>query len=122
MQVMLMIHTDEAGWDAMSPAEQGAAMGAYSAYVDALRGAGVIRGGERLKPSAGAHTLRLEGGTPRVLDGPYAETKEQLAGFFLLEVADMTEALRWAARCPGAQHGTIELREVWTAPMAEGAA
>ncbi len=116
MQVALIIYAEEAKWDAMPAAEQGALMGAYRAYTDALRAAGVLRGGERLRPSSGAHTVRIENGAPSVLDGPYAETKEQLGGFFLLEVADMGEALRWAARCPGAAHGTVEVREVWLAP------
>ena len=115
MQVMLMMHSDESTWAAMSPAENAAAMASYKAYIDTLRAAGALRGGERLKPSAGAQTVRVRDGVPQVLDGPYAETKEQLGGFLLIEVADMEEALRWAARCPAAAHGTVELRQVWLA-------
>lgn len=115
MQAMLMIHNNDAEWAAMPAQEQASVMAAYGAYIDALRAAGVMRGGERLKPAAGAHTIRVRDGIPQVLDGPYAETKEQLGGFVLIEVADMQEALRWAARCPGAALGAVEVREVWLA-------
>ena len=70
--------------------------------------------GAPLAPTSSAHTVRVSGGAPVVLDGPYAETKEQLGGYFLIEVPDMQGALRWAARCPGAAHGTVEVR-----PLAE---
>ena len=58
----------------------------------------------------------MRAGVPQVLDGPYAETREQLGGYFLLEVADMEEAIRWAARCPGAEHGAVEVRPLWPDP------
>lgn len=116
MQAMLLIYSDEAKWAAMDPAEQGAVIGAYGAYVEALRAAGAMRGGERLMPSATAHSLRVQGGAPQVLDGPAAAPPAPLAGFGLLEVPDMQAARHWAARCPGASHGTLEIREVWPAP------
>jgi hypothetical protein len=75
-------------------------------------------GGERLLPAAGAVTVTLRDGAPQVLDGPYAETREQLGGYFLIEVPDMEEAIRWAARCPGAAHGRVEVRPLWPAPGA----
>jgi hypothetical protein len=115
MQVMMMILGDEAAWAAMPAPAQAEVMGAYRAYVEALAAAGVMRGGERLRPATEAMTLRVREGRMTVLDGPYAETKEQLGGFFLLEVPDMDAAAQWAARCPGAAHGTIELRPVWVA-------
>jgi hypothetical protein len=113
MQAMLMIFEDEAQWAAMTPAAQGEQMGAYRAYVDAMTQAGVMRGGERLRPVGEAATVRLRDGRATVLDGPYAETKEQLAGFFLIEVPDMEAAAQWAARCPGAAQGAIEVRPIW---------
>jgi hypothetical protein len=119
MQVLLMIHSDEAAWAAMPPAEKGAVFAAYGAYTAALREAGANLGGNPLQPSATAHTVRMRDGVPQVLDGPYAETKEQLAGYYLLEVADMAEAIRWAARCPGAAHGAVEVRPVLDMPMPE---
>lgn len=112
MQAMLLIYSDEAAWAAKPAEEKGAIYGAYMAYSAALREAGAMIGGDPLMPSAGAHTVRVGGGAPTVLDGPYAETKEQLAGYYLIEVPDMTAALRWAARCPGATHGVVEVREV----------
>lgn len=115
MQAMLMIWSDEASWAAMDAAQRGAAVAAYGAYAQALRDAGAMRGGERLMPVATAATVRVGANGPQVLDGPYAETKEQLGGFFLIEVADMDAALAWAARCPGAQHGVVEVRPLMTA-------
>ncbi len=112
MQVMLLIYDDEAAWERMPEAERKAIYGAYFAYTAALREAGAMIAGEPLQPTSTAHTVRLRDGAPQVLDGPYAETKEQLGGYYLIEVADMTQALRWAARCPGAAHGTIEVRPV----------
>jgi hypothetical protein len=116
MQVVLMIHSEEAGWNAMTPEQQGAAMGAYRAYSDALIAAGAMAGGNRLRPVAEAVTLRLKDGAPLVLDGPYAETREQLGGYYVLEVPDMAAAIAWAAKCPALEHGTVELRPVFTAP------
>ena len=112
MQVMLLIHADDSQWNAMPDAAKQEAMAAYRAYADALVQAGAMRGGERLRPATEALTVRLRDGAPQVLDGPYAETKEQLGGYFLIEVADMQEAARWAARCPGAAHGTMEVRPI----------
>jgi len=116
MQAMLTIWVEEMAWDGMPQAEQARMLGAYGAYVEALKAAGVMRGGERLAPVAQAATVRIQGGVPQVLDGPYAETREQLGGYFLLEVADMDEAIRWAARCPGAEHGAVEVRPLWPDP------
>ena len=90
-------------------------MAAYTAYAEALAEAGAMRAGNRLAPAATAHTVRVAGGAPQVLDGPYAETREQLGGYFVIEVADMAEALRWAARCPGAAHGVVEVRPLFGA-------
>ncbi len=116
MQVMLLIYGNEAAWVTMSEADKGAAFGAYMAYNAALREAGVMRGGEPLRPSATAQTVRLRDGAPQVLDGPYAETKEQLGGYYLIEVPDLETALHWAARCPGASYGVIEVRPVMPMP------
>src|SRR5262249_32207604 len=113
MQYALLIHGDETSWPRMSQAEQAAGMAAYMAYTEALSKAGVLRGGERLRPSSSSTTVRLVDGKSQVLDGPYAESKEQLGGFYLIEVADLDAALGWAARCPGAAYGTIEVRPIW---------
>ena len=83
------------------------------------RGAEEIRGAagsNRLRPASTATTVRIADGKSQVLDGPYADTKEQLGGYYLIDVADLDAALAWAARCPGASHGVVEVRPVW--PMA----
>ena len=84
------------------------------AYDDVLRRNGHFAGGEALQPPGTAVTLRFQGGKVVVTDGPYTETKEQLGGYFLVDVRDRAAALDWAARCPGAAYGAIEVREVWT--------
>ena len=75
--------------------------------------AGVLHGGNRLQPTATATTVRLADGKTQVLDGPYADTKEQLGGYYLIEAPDLDAALAWAARCPRAGHGIVEVRPVW---------
>jgi hypothetical protein len=78
-----------------------------------MKKAGVLANSNRLKPSTAASTVRIADGKTKVLDGPYAETKEQLGGYYLIEVPDLDAALSWAARCPGANFGTIEVRPIW---------
>ncbi len=113
MKYMLLIFGDEAGAAAASKEQTGQVMAAYGAYTEALKKAGVMVGGERLQPTATATTVRVAKGKPEVLNGPYAETKEQLGGFYMIDVPDLDAALSWAARCPGASRGTIEVRPIW---------
>jgi hypothetical protein len=113
MQYLLMLYSNEAGWDALSPAEQQQGLAAYYAYTDALKKAGVFLGSNRLRPVADATTVRLANGKPQVLNGPYADSKEQLGGYYLIDAPDLDAAISWAARCPGAGHGTVEVRPVW---------
>jgi hypothetical protein len=113
MQYLLLIHSDESAMKA-APQEATSQMhAAYMAYTEALSSAGVLQGGNRLRPTDTATTVRITGGKTQVLDGPYAETKEQLAGYYLIDVANLDAALSWAARCPGASHGSIEVRPIW---------
>jgi hypothetical protein len=114
MQYLLMLYSQESGWDALTQAEREHGQAAYAAYTQALRKAGALAGSNRLQPVSTATTVRLSNGKPEVLDGPYTETKEQLGGYYLIEAADLDAALAWAARCPGASHGTIEVRPVWS--------
>jgi hypothetical protein len=86
---------------------------AYQAYTEALKNAGVYKGSNRLQPTAAATTVRLADGKPQVLDGPYIDSKEQLGGYYLIEAPDLDAAISWAARCPGASHGTVEVRPIW---------
>jgi hypothetical protein len=113
MKYLLMIYGNEAAMQSASKADSDRMHAAYLAYTEALQKAGVIVGGERLRPTSSATTVRVADGKTKVLDGPYAETKEQLGGYYMIDVPDLDAALSWAARCPGASHGVMEVRPVW---------
>jgi hypothetical protein len=113
MQYMLLIYRSEAAMEATSKADTGQMMAAYGAYSEAMVKAGVMVSGNRLHPTSTATTVRSPAGKAQVLDGPYAETKEQLGGYFLIEAPDLDTALSWAERCPGAALGAIEVRPIW---------
>jgi len=109
-----MIYSKEGAWEKMNPADQQQGMAAYSAFTEALKKSGVLVGSNRLRPASMATTVRIANGKSQVLDGPYADTKEQLGGYYLIDVADLDAALAWASRCPGASHGIVEVRPVWS--------
>ena len=113
MQYLLLLYANEHGWDSLTPAQQQQGAAAYKAYTEALQKAGALKGSNRLQPTSTATTVRSENGKAQVLDGPYADSKEQLGGYYLIEAADLDAAIAWANRCPGAGHGTIEVRPVW---------
>jgi hypothetical protein len=114
MQYLLMLYGQESGWTGMSKAEQERGVAAYMAYTEALKTAGVLKGSNRLAPSGSATRVTVTDGKTQVLDGPYADTKEQLGGYYLIDVPDLDAALSWAARCPGSGHGIVEVRALWT--------
>jgi hypothetical protein len=116
MQYLLLIYSQENGWSKMTPAEQEQGIAAYMAYSEALGKAGVLKGSHRLQASAAATTVHVADGKTQVVDGPYADTKEQLGGYYLIDVPDLDAALAWAARCPGAAHGIVEVRPSWCMP------
>ena len=89
-------------------------IGAWRAYHRMLVEAGVYVGGQPLRGTSTATVVRVADGRRHVQDGPYAETKEQLGGYYLIEAPDIDAALSWASRCPGAAHGAIEVRPIWT--------
>ncbi|MEL6606331.1 MAG: YciI family protein [Cyanobacteria bacterium J06614_10] len=89
-------------------------MPAYQAYSEALSKAGVLTGGQALQPSHTSTTIRIKNGQRQVQDGPFADTKEQLGGFFIITVNNLDDALEWAARCPGAAHCAVEVRPIVT--------
>jgi len=113
MQYLLLLYAEEAGWGKLSKEQQQQGVSAYGAYTEALKKAGVLAGANRLQPVSTATTLKITDGKSQVLDGPYLESKEQLGGYYLIDVPDLDAALSWAARCPGASHGTVEVRPVW---------
>jgi hypothetical protein len=113
MQYLLILYSNEAGWENLTPAQQQQGYAAYMSYTEALKSAGAYIGSNRLQPVATATTVRSADGKPQVLDGPYVDSKEQLGGYYLINAPDLDAALAWAARCPGAGHGTVEVRPVW---------
>ena len=112
MRYMMLIYSDETGSDQVSEAELAEVMNAYNAFGEEARAAGVMLGGEGLHPTTTATTVRLRDGKVSTTDGPFAETKEALGGFYLLECQNLDEAIQWAARIPGAKAGSVEIRPV----------
>jgi hypothetical protein len=116
MKFMLLLHGDEKllqadpGDARMSPE--------FAAFNEAMVKAGVFVGGARLRPTSAATTVRVAGERTEVLDGPYADTREQLGGFYVIEAADLDAATDWAARCPASAYGPIEIRPLWQAQSA----
>ena len=119
MQYILMDYVAEAGWPKLTKAEREHWLGAYIAYVEAMSKAGVLRGSTGLQPTSAATTVRVANGKTQVLDGPYADSKEQLGGFHIIDVADLDAALSWAARCPTALHGIVEVRPLSEVKLTE---
>jgi hypothetical protein len=126
MRYALLIYTDSDQWQkeyADRPAD--AMHEAYNAYTHSLVESGAMKGGEALEQTSTATTVRLRGGQRLVTDGPFAETKEALGGFYLVEARDLDEAIELAAKCPGARTGSVEVRpimEMSSEPLATSAA
>ena len=112
MKYILMDYVNEAGWPKLTRAEQEHWLGAYKAYMEAMTKAGVLKSSSGLKPTSSATTVRVRNDKTQVLDGPYADSKEQLGGFHIIEVADLDAAISWAARSPTSRHGVVEVRPV----------
>jgi hypothetical protein len=113
MRYALLICTDESQQTALSPEEQETQMAGYAAFGEEMGARGVLQGGERLRPTGDATTVRVREGEVVTTDGPFAETKEQMAGFYLVDCKDLDEAIEVAARIPGARQGSIEVRPIW---------
>ena len=110
MRYTLFLYSNEADFAALTPSEMEQTMSMYSAYIDALREAGVFVDTDWLQPSATATRLSVKDGERRVQDGPYADTKEQLGGYFVIDVPHLDAALAWAEKCPAAHYGIVEIR------------
>lgn len=113
MRYLLMICNDEGDILAMSPDEQAAMLGKYGEFSQEMGARGVLRDGLRLRPTSDATTVRLRDGEVLTSDGPFAETKEQIGGFFLVDCKDLDEAIEVASKIPHAANGTIEVRPIW---------
>jgi hypothetical protein len=119
MKFLLTIYGEESGWGDASPEEIGQVMAAYEAFGRAAAEAGVLVGGEGLQPTSTATTVRVRDNETLTTDGPFAETREQLGGYYLLDCSDLDDAIGWAARIPGAQNGSVEVRPVMNYEGAE---
>jgi hypothetical protein len=117
MRYMMLIHNDE---ERLAKADWAAVAAEYAAFSEALTKAGAGHPGERLQPTSAATSVRVGNGKTEVLDGPYADTKEQFAGYFMIDVPDLDQAIAWAARCPSAQYGVVEIRPLLNATGAQG--
>jgi hypothetical protein len=114
MQYMLLIYNSPSSWDSLTEAEQGEIFGAYGTFTEELQSSGKMVAGDALQPIATATSIRIREGETLTTDGPFAETKEVLGGYYLIDVATLDEALEWGAKIPGATYGTIEVRPIVT--------
>lgn len=113
MQYAILVYETAADFAARTdPARQAEYWGAYTKYAQALAQAGVAAGGNALQPPTTGTTLRIRGDRHDVQDGPFADTKEQLGGMFVIEAPDLDTAMQWAARCPAASWGAVEVRPI----------
>lgn len=110
MRYTMMLYSNEADFADVSEEDMQQSLAVFGAYIGALREAGVFVDTDWLQPSATGTTITLKDGAERVQDGPYADTKEQLGGYFVIDVPDLDAALAWARKCPAAQYGHVEIR------------
>lgn len=112
MRYLALIYSEEKKMMSATPEQMGAVMEAYYKFDGDLTGAGAKLGGEALQPTATATTVKVKDGQTVTTDGPFAETKEQLGGFYLIEAKDLDEAISWAAKIPDADGGSVEVRPI----------
>lgn len=110
MKYILLIYGNEQVWAGMSREELENVLAEHMKYSEEMAKAGVLQGGAELQPVATASTVRFENGRRRTLDGPFAETKEQLGGYYLIEVENLDQAIAWAEKMPGMTEGAVEIR------------
>jgi hypothetical protein len=112
MKYLCTIYGEEGQWSSATPEQMSEVLEAYGAFGEEAGQAGVILAGEGLEPTSSATTVRVRDGERMLTDGPFAETKEQLGGFYLLECNSLDEAIEWASKIPGAASGSVEVRPV----------
>ena len=112
MRYMLLIYSNEGRDASASPADQAAMFAEYDAFTKELTARGAMKGGEALQPTGTATTVRVRNGKPATTDGPFAETKEQLGGYYIVDVKNLDEAIGAASMIPGAKVGSIEIRPI----------
>ena len=116
MRYLLLIYGPEVNADDSSPEEQVAVMEAYHAFTQHVKATGAYLGGEALEPTVTATTVRVRDGQTLTTDGPFAETKEALGGYYLVDAKDLDEAIDIAGRIPDAKTGSVEIRPIWEVP------
>jgi hypothetical protein len=112
MKYVLLVYSEEQAAAHMAPEAMKAFMDEYATYTQAIQAAGIRQAGEALQPTSTATTVRIKQAKTITTHGPFAETKEQLGGFYLIECANLDEAIEWAVKCPDARYGSIEVRPV----------
>ena len=112
MKYLCLIYGDESSWGTRTNEQMAAMTTEYMAFTDDVRKSGQLLGGEALQPTSAATTVRVRNGKVSTTDGPFAETKEQLGGFYLVEAKDLNDAIQVASRIPGAKHGSVEVRPI----------
>ena len=112
MQYMLLIYGDQNGWDSIGEEERGQIFQAYGAFTQELQGSGAMVAGDALQPTQTATTVRVRNDETLTTDGPFAETKEQLGGYYLIEAGSLDDAIEWAAKIPAARYGSVEVRPI----------
>lgn len=120
MQYMILIYDDEKKWTSLPEAEMNAVFAEYMQYSKDMAAAGALIGGASLQPTTTSTTVRVRGGKTATTDGPFAETKEQLGGYYIIEAKNLDEAIKWAAKCPDARTGSIEVRPLGVISAADG--
>jgi hypothetical protein len=113
MQYLLLIYSNEAELAGTAPTVLATMMAEYTEFTKGIIQAGQFKAGDRLKPTSAATTVRVRNGKVATTDGPFAETREQLGGYYLVEAKNLDEAIAMAARIPGARYGSVEVRPIW---------
>ncbi len=113
MKYLLLINASEADEDKMSEARMGEILEGYGKFTEELIASGALVDSNRLQPSTTATTVRVRNGKEAITDGPFAETKEQIGGYYLVDVANLDEAIAWAKKIPSVDYGSIEVRPIW---------
>jgi hypothetical protein len=113
MRYALLICSDENSYAGLTEEEESAMLARYGQFQEEMTGRGVLQGGERLRPTSDSTTVRVRDGETLTSDGPFAETKEQIGGFYLVDCKDLDEAIEIAAQIPSAAIGSIEVRPIW---------
>ncbi|MEO8449775.1 MAG: YciI family protein [Gemmatimonadota bacterium] len=116
MKYLCLIYSEQSMWPKLSKSEADSMMNEYREYTESIKQSGHLLGGNRLQPTDAAATLRIRNGKLSTTDGPFAETKEQLGGYYLIEAKDLNEAIQVGSRIPGARFGSIEVRPVAEMP------